>query len=1516
MNPNFANHGGAVPPGDKPQVQMQKNMMFTSILTGLQNQRQASPLTGWQAAVPLQERALKILQMISQLRLIQQHYNVNQAVQVALRFEDRTLRQAADRAQYEKECHDKFSELRDSRQQRADSIMQAGLMSHSGAPAGIPAPSQNPGQPMFPAQVPRPMQGSPIPIQQPQQPQQQQGTRMNPPNQQLPIQHPAFAQNTLQRPNPGAQPQDFSALMHPEVCRRADQIFSQAAPAVVEQLRQKCENMPSDQRQRLASRGLDPVNYFFRVRALEEMRKEKNARAMAQSQNSITGAGNNPMTSQTISTHQRQMPHALMGLQGSSAVPMNGLQNFDSTYVGSVDHIQGQQADGVRSQEAGQLVVPANTSQVGNQQQFGGQPAIFHDGQQNANSGNVNPMLLLQQQHRQNIQSAQQENGQHTQPFHSQAQAQAQTQAHLHAQAQARARAKVATAAKAQMALSNQANPHIPQSVPQQTPGMSVLNRPGGPGQLPPQGGPPSKAPGMGQNQPVVPSPRPGIPQGLPPLLRNQLSHMSPEQAAQVLQNYQRRSLANAQGMPRPGQPTGIPVQQTFPDTNQQQQTQHGQQANDVAMRNAMTMPPQSSGSVGQLPQNQNIQGQQLSQQQRQQELKVPFARQPNASMDMTEHQLKEMDRYPFPEGIFNSNPAVMESLPRNVRTWGQLKLWVAQNPLALGDIGLAKLHALQKYQFSHMNLKAARASNQGIRAPGGVPMTAPGEPQHPFNSQQAFQMGQQQHPPNIPMMRPITANEVQLARQKFPTLQDMTDIQIKTILEKHHQKQLIDARNKAAAAQAFAAQALNQNQTQQAMQQQQPSQQTVNPSVQLPTSQPVVPPHTQPPTASNNKAPAPAGAKAPRVQTAKQPSKTLKRPNNDDVVEVQNPSSQPQHHLAATQPPMNQPASIPMNAMNAQPKSQFDANMRRQPSQPKQTFSKMASDEAWSNMPERIAKLYAECVQKDPNVAPVPMPPEAKLQMSRQLMECTDMIGRMHMLMEWADKLPNPERFLLPLLQVRAMLMKQFKPGPVWQVVDQFTISRDRAMNSLVYVKKWFHTMFNQRNQASKPNQQKAPPQGAVPPVSQPHPNTQPAMAPLNASNLQQLEQQQEALQLARRAQTHAVPPAPTSLQPPFPLGAPSPQGVPHAYGPPILTKDQLQFPPPKRRKQNQPAAKTPTAASAQTPPLPTSQTQKQTPTEARKPRPAAINPFRCAIPDCKRNLNGFASQAALDSHTDEFHTIDAPVSDALEFVIGSYRAGLGIDQQEKVAQEADESRRRKESAAPESVSQPSRPSATPKLKQEMKQEIKSEHVTPGNTPMGRAVSHAGMNSASPVSNNAKTPQVPIMKGAALSNLKATQSKESKKGIGKTGEKASSPEDMVYVKDAWAESSVSLETIRSAFGDLGDQTFPGLKTDPVDEILTSEIFTNIRSKETPSTDTGGNSQTPKDSDSSKDDDFDIAMSGMSDESWVQGDWVNLPGQLEGGLLMNDWEEVNWDTLDDNELDMGWNDGDPAVYSI
>jgi hypothetical protein len=100
---------------------------------------------------------------------------------------------------------------------------------------------------------------------------------------------------------------------------------------------------------------------------------------------------------------------------------------------GNLDHFQGQQADGLRSQEAGQLVVPASTNSQGmnpdklRQQMFELQYQMLERQQllaaQNPGQG-TNQAFLPQQQQQQHIQQAQQDKIQSAAQFQARSQAQ------------------------------------------------------------------------------------------------------------------------------------------------------------------------------------------------------------------------------------------------------------------------------------------------------------------------------------------------------------------------------------------------------------------------------------------------------------------------------------------------------------------------------------------------------------------------------------------------------------------------------------------------------------------------------------------------------------------------------------------------------------------------------------------------------------------------------------------------------------------------------------------------------------------------------------------------------------------------------------------------------------------------------------------------------------------------------------------------------------------------------------
>ena len=163
----------------------------------------------------------------------------------------------------------------------------------------------------------------------------------------------------------------------------------------------------------------------------------------------------------------------------------------------------------------------------------------------------------------------------------------------------------------------------------------------------------------------------------------------------------------------------------------------------------------------------------------------------------------------------------------------------------------------------------------------------------------------------------------------------------------------------------------------------------------------------------------------------------------------------------------------------------------------------------------------------------------------------------------------------------------------------------------------------------------------------------------PLNAANLQQ--QQQQLNKLHQRSGSHSSrpPAAPTSAQPPFQLGAPSPQGLPAYIGKTAVTQDKLHIPPRKKQKQNLADASQTTPASNVSPQVNKSvpevkRDQAQTKTQ---PKPALV----CNEPDCDRHNIGFDTQKALDAHVKEEHI--RPLQDPAKYAQDNLSALLGLD-------------------------------------------------------------------------------------------------------------------------------------------------------------------------------------------------------------------------------------------------------------
>lgn len=307
-------------------------------------------------------------------------------------------------------------------------------------------------------------------------------------------------------------------------------------------------------------------------------------------------------------------------------------------------------------------------------------------------------------------------------------------------------------------------------------------------------------------------------------------------------------------------------------------------------------------------------------------------------------------------------------------------------------------------------------------------------------------------------------------------------------------------------------------------------------------------------------------------------------------------------------------------------------------------------------------------------------------------------------------------------------------------------------------------------------------------------------------------------------------------------------------------MNPDNLTIPPSKKLKRNPPGIQK--DATKQSP----AQDQKPTPSDAGKPAPKVAEAFKCVEPECKAHIKGFASQADLDKHVEEYHKADEPIEDPLQYALDSFRMGLGLDKGKTDAVEDGKNR-------PASEEKPAR---SVKL-----------GATPSASQMARAASTGGVKASSPGSNLAKTPQANALKPPSTLQTKPTPNLESKKeDIAKASE--SSP------KDPWEDSPVSLAAIQTTFSDIGDEAFFNLGNNTVNELLVSEAFINIQTKDTPqSVDTGANTQTPQDSDSFKDDEARMAT------ETPPSDWVHLPTNIADSLMMAEdiWEEIEWDPM-------------------
>ncbi|KAF1934715.1 hypothetical protein EJ02DRAFT_429088 [Clathrospora elynae] len=520
------------------------------------------------------------------------------------------------------------------------------------------------------------------------------------------------------------------------------------------------QSWPEERKQHLISQGISPI--FLRFRQHAEMMYQRGALGPNQpGLNQNAGAMPQPgqpnrMQNQQMNMNQHQ-PN----------------QDFD------FNEITNRQMEAMRSQDQGTTVVPASNNANGAQMVgFPGQTP-----QQNQ------PQNAAMQQQRQAAEA-----------FHRQQQVQ---QAHAQAQAQAQSRLEHQRQQQAAQARNQQQNQllqgqigglNLPDS--RTSPAMPMLTRP-----MPPPGQ--SGPPGTPQPQPPqahvpIMTPQPGqsesnltdlmrqaqqraaavsqanqppltdqvrlnmMPADMDPVIKQQLLKVPEHQFRSILHEYtqqlRRGTMQNAPfppGHPNHGQPNMM--------FNPQQQLQPGVPGTMLSGPNMANMArggmnfSQQQPGAGQQPQTG---GQRIPMQTQQQRIAAA-----QSLLRQNPGIIHSTDPKGFPPNILGTQ--IRQSLPSEVKTWQQLKLWAAQNPALMPGVDANKLVMLQVLHFQDL-----------VRQSGGMPGVHP--PQQPNGSGLAppVQVTPNQGPIRTPqqqqqMMQSMTAlqvtpQEIQIFRQRL----------------------------------------------------------------------------------------------------------------------------------------------------------------------------------------------------------------------------------------------------------------------------------------------------------------------------------------------------------------------------------------------------------------------------------------------------------------------------------------------------------------------------------------------------------------------------------------------------------------------------------------------------------------------------------------------------------------------------------------------------------------------------
>ena len=867
----------------------------------------------------------------------------------------------------------------------------------------------------------------------------------------------------IPRPMPQnrGQPQ-FTPQEQQHIMNMARQMAANLSPQDRQGLQAQVQRLTPQQHQVMQAQGINPAEHLIRNLATKKYHEERNKRQQLGGQLPIQ------QREGTIANQGRPASRLAVRGQGQLATQSAGPQVDPAFAPANTDQFLGQQAEALRHQEAGQVVVPASHGQ-GPPPQVRGSSHLSQPGQYGVNRA-TQPQTNFQIQG-QAFWNNPQPPPQNLQQPQTQSQGPALNVVNMHPQAPQQ------NGLHGQVGGLGNGQAH---RTPQQMHNMPTLNQP-----LEQTGH--KQKDQMPRNMQSTPKPN----QRGAPAVSNQPQPTAASAQSAGTQTGIQSTLTQAQMNALPenirAKLLTMPESQRKPwiqaMMQKQQQLQQRQQPNNnntsnatkpgnVGQPNPQSVPNAVSGGQGinvQPPigpvatttQTPSMVSSSAGQNGNQQPLQGGGDRPPQARVmpiRLTPEQNQYMDNLPFPPQIINRN-SYLGNIPDNIQSWRQLKAFVHQSAQTLPPGSLQKVIGLQSIHFQMQNpahQQRPQASFQGQSNIPQIPQTAVA-PLSQMVPPQTNQGGRQTGPPGtsqfgLPNLPEPTAQELQGARNSLPpNMRSLpNDDQLRAMIRSKRQQDFLKTPQ--------GQQALALHQRRSAMVLAQGPDAHLNSSAQLPLdTQPMQHPgrsqsHQQHSTQQQQPAPNSktsrlnpgllTGSKSDLLQGNQ---KGMKRISTDDVIEVPDPSLVQQSRLPPSSkgPELSQTGnSMPKITteqlaklspeQRAQLQRRFQAFQAAQrgsvqqngPGAPPARTAGNFNKNATFNPQEKLHQLMAEVAQSPPPRQIVPMSPQTRSTMVEKLKEATgNMLARLEQSIPHFLQVYKDENKVKELLRMVSMI-------------------------------------------------------------------------------------------------------------------------------------------------------------------------------------------------------------------------------------------------------------------------------------------------------------------------------------------------------------------------------------------------------------------------------------------------------------------------------------------------------------